>query len=62
VIADLKRVMVDVTKIEAITPMLTKYESYGCEYKVQIGGVVYRIDNRDYPRDILIKHWEEVKK
>jgi len=62
VILDLKSIMVDVSKIEVITPYLNKYQSNGCEYKIQISGVVYRIDNYDYPRDILIKLWEEAKK
>lgn len=58
-ILDLKKIMVDVSKIEVITPYLNKYESNGCcEYKIQVSGQVYRIEEKDYPRNLLIMQWK----
>lgn len=57
-ILDLKSVMVDVSKIEVVTPHLNKYESNGCEYKIQVSGQVYKIEERDYPRSLLVMQWK----
>ena len=50
--------MIDISKIEVITPHLDKYESNTYEYKVQIGGQVYKINEKDYPRGLLVMQWK----
>ncbi len=60
-IIDLKRVMVDITKIEVITKSLNKYQSSGSEYIIQVNGQCHRIDNFDYGREKLVKEWIKIK-
>lgn len=50
--------MVDITKIEVITPYLNKYESNTCEYKIQVSGQIYKISEKDYPRSLLVMQWK----